>query len=72
MSEKDLMNETMEGSYVISEVPTSKNTLIKLAGAGLVIAAGVGVIMYIKKKRKANQMVEVEEVHTKNSSKSEK
>lgn len=73
MSEKDVMNETMEGTMELVEVPTAGNTLAKVAIAGAVVAAGVAVVMYIRKKRKANAVeAEVVEVQTKNSSKSEK
>lgn len=72
MSEKEIMNETMEGSYAISEVGSSKSTMIKIAGAGILVAVIVGGVMYFRNKKKANQMIEVEEIHTKNSSKSEK
>ena len=72
MSEKDVMNETMEGTMELVEVPTIGNTLAKVAIAGAVVAAGVAVVMYIRKKRKANTVEEVVEVQTKNSSKSEK
>ena len=73
MSEKDVMNETMEGTMDLVEVSTTGNTLAKVAIAGAVVAAGVAVVMYIRKKRKANA-VEAEdvEVQTKNSSKTEK
>lgn len=72
MSEKDVMNETMEGTMDLVEVPTTGNTLAKVAIAGVVIAAGVAVVMYIRKKRKANAVEEVAEVQTKNSSKTGK
>ena len=73
MSEKDVMNETMEGTMDLVEVPTTGNTLPKVAIAGAVVAAGVAVVMYIRKKRKANAVeAEVVEVKTKNSSKTEK
>ena len=73
MSEKDVMNETMEGTMDLVEVPTTSNTLAKVAIAGAVVAAGVAVVMYIRKKRKANAIeAEVVEVQTKNSSKTEK
>ena len=73
MSEKDVMNETMEGTMDLVEVPTTSNTLAKVAIAGAVVAAGVAVVMYIRKKRKANAVeAEVVEVQTKNSSKTEK
>ena len=72
MSEKDVMNETMEGTMDLVEVPTTGNTLAKVAIAGAVIAAGVAVVMYIRKKRKANAVEKVAEVQTKNSSKTGK
>ena len=72
MSEKDVMNETMEGTMDLVEVPTTGNTLAKVAIAGAVIAAGVAVVMYIRKKKKANAVEEVAEVQTKNSSKTGK
>lgn len=72
MSEKDVMNETMEGTMDLVEVPTTGNTLAKVAIAGAVVAAGVAVVMYIRKKRKANAVEEVAEVQTKNSSKTGK
>ena len=72
MSEKDVMNETMEGTMELVEVPTTGNTLAKVAIAGAVVAAGVAVVMYIRKKRKANAVEEVAEVQTKNSSKTGK
>ena len=49
MSEKDVMNETMEGTMDLVEVPTTGNTLAKVAIAGAVVAAGVAVVMYIRK-----------------------
>ena len=52
MSEKDVMNETMEGTMDLVEVPTTGNTLAKVAIAGAVVAAGVAVVMYVRKKRK--------------------
>lgn len=73
MREKDVMNETMEGTMDLVEVPTTVNTLAKVAIAGAVVAVGVAVVMYIRKKRKANAVeAEVVEVQTKNSSKTEK
>ena len=73
MSEKDVMNETMEGTMDLVEVATTGNTLTKVAIAGAVVAVGVAVVMYIRKKRKSNAVeAEVVEVQTKNSSKTEK
>lgn len=73
MSEKDVMNETMEGTMDLVEVSTTGNTLAKVAIAGAVVAAGVAVVMYIRKKRKANAVeAKVVKVQTKNSSKTEK
>ena len=73
MSENEVINETMEGSMELVEVPTTGNTLAKVAIAGAVVAAGVAVVMYIRKKRKANAVeAEVVEVKTKNSNKNEK
>ena len=73
MSEKEAINETMEGAMELVEVPTTGNTLAKVAIAGAVVAAGVAVVMYIRKKRKANAVeAEVVEVKTKNSNKNEK
>ena len=73
MSENEVINETMEGSMELVEVPTTGNTLAKVAIAGAVVAAGVAVVMYIRKKRKANAIeAEVVEVKTKNSNKNEK
>ena len=73
MSEKEAINETMEGTMELVEVPTTGNTLAKVAIAGAVVAAGVAVVMYIRKKRKANAVeAEVVEVKTKNSNKNEK
>ena len=73
MSEKEVINETMEGAMELVEVPTTGNTLSKVAIAGAVVAFGVAVVMYIRKKRKANAVeAEVVEVKTKNSNKNEK
>ena len=73
MSEKEVINETMEGTMDLVEVPTAGNTLAKVAIAGAVVAAGVAVVMYIRKKRKTNTVeAEVVEVKTKNSNKNEK
>ena len=73
MSGKDVMNETIEGTMELVEVPTTGNTLAKVAIAGAIVAAGVAVVMHIRKKRKANAVeAEVVEVQTKNSSKTEK
>ena len=73
MSEKEAINETMEGTMELVEVPTTGNTLAKVAIVGAVVAAGVAVVMYIRKKRKANAVeAEVVEVKTKNSNKNEK
>ena len=73
MSEKDVINETMEGTMDLVEVPTAGNTLVKVAMAGVIITAGVAIAMYIRKKRKAKVVeTEVAEVKTKNSSKTEK
>lgn len=73
MSEKDVMNETMEGTMDLVDTSTTGNTLAKVAIAGAVVAAGVAVVMYIRKKRKANAVeAEVVKVQTKNSSKTEK
>ena len=73
MSENEVINETMEGSMELVEVPTTGNTLSKVAIAGAVVAAGVAVVMYIRKKRKSNAVeAEVVEVKTKNSNKNEK
>ena len=74
MSEKDVMNETMEGTMELVEVPSSSNTIAKVAIAGAVVAAGVAVVMYIRKKRKAKAVEAevVEDSKAKNSSKSEK
>lgn len=73
MSEKDLMNETMEGSMELAEIPTTGNTIAKVAIAGAIIAAGVAVVLYIRKKRNANtEEAEVVEVQTKDSKKTEK
>ena len=73
MNEKEVINETMEGAMELVEVPTTGNTLAKVAIAGAVVAAGVAVVMYIRKKRKANAVeAEVVEVQTKNSRETEK
>jgi len=73
MSKKDVMNETMEGTMDLVEVPTTGNTLAKVAIAGAVVAAGVAVVMYVRKKRKTKTVeAEIVEVKTKNSSKTEK
>ena len=73
MSENEVINETMEGAMELVEVPTTGNTLAKVAIAGAVVAAGVAVVMYIRKKIKANAIeAEVVEVKTKNSNKNEK
>lgn len=53
MSGNELMNESMEGAIEVSEVTTS-NTIAKVAVAGVIVAAGVAVVLYIRKKRKAN------------------
>ena len=73
MSEKDVMNETMEGTMDLVEVPTTGNTLAKVAIAGSVLAAVVALVMYIREKRKTNAVeAEVVEVKPKNSNKTEK
>ena len=77
MSENDVMNETMEGTMDLVEVPTTGNTLAKVAivgtVVGTVVAACVAVVMYIRKKRKTNAVeAEVVEVKPKNSNKTEK
>ena len=73
MNEKEVIKDTMEGAMELVEVPTTGNTLAKVAIAGAVVAAGVAVVMYIRKKRKANAVeAEVVEVQTKNSRKTEK
>ena len=74
MSEKEAINETMEGAMELVEVPTTGNTLSKVVITGVVIAAAsVALVMYIRKKRKANAVeAEVVEVKTKNSNKNEK
>lgn len=73
MSENEVINETMEGSMELVEVPTTGNTLAKVAITGTLIIVGVAVVMYIRKKRKANAVeAEVVEVQTKNSRKTEK
>ena len=73
MSEKEAINETMEGAMELVEVPTTGNTLAKVAITGTLILVGVAVVMYIRKKRKANAVeAEVVEVKTKNSNKNEK
>ena len=73
MSEKEAINETMEGAMELVEVPTTGNTLAKVAITGTLILVGVAVVMYIRKKRKANAVeAEVVEVQTKNSKKTEK
>ena len=73
MSEKEVINETMEGAMELAEVPTTGNTLAKVTITGTLILVGVAVVMYIRKKRKANAVeAEVVEVQTKNSSKTEK
>lgn len=73
MSEKDLVNETMEGTVELVEMPTSGVTLGKVVLVGTIVAAGVAVAMYIRKKRKANVAeAEVVEVKPKNSNKTEK
>ena len=50
MSEKDVMNETMEGTMDLVEVPTTGNTLAKVAIAGAVVAAGVAGLIYVSRK----------------------
>lgn len=73
MSENDVMNETMEGTMDLVEVPTTGNTLAKVAIVGFVVAACVTVVMYIRNKRKTNAVeAEVVEVKPKNSNKTEK
>ena len=72
MSKKEVINETMEGAMELTEVPTTVNTLAKVTITGTLILVGVAVVMYIRKKRKANAVEEVAEVQTKNSSKTGK
>ena len=73
MSENNVMNETMEGTMDLVEVPTTGNTLVKVAIAGSVLAAVVALVMYIREKRKTNAVeAEVVEAKTKNSNKTEK
>ena len=73
MSEKEAINETMEGAMELVEVPTTGNTLAKVTIASILVAAGVAIVMYIRNKRKANAVeAEIVEVKTKNSNKNEK
>lgn len=76
MSGNELINEVGEG--VMEEVtdvrPSTGAVLAKVAVAGVIIAAGVGVVMYIKKRR-ANKVNSDETVlleEKANSKKSEK
>ena len=49
MSEKEVINETMEGAMELAEVPTTGNTLAKVTITGTLILVGVAVVMYIRK-----------------------
>lgn len=61
MSKEELVKEIGEDVVEVAEIPISNgNTLAKVAVAGVVIAAGVGVVMYIR-KRKARKAAEVTE-----------
>lgn len=60
MSEKELDN-AMEGLAEVGELNTSNNTLAKVAGAVVIVAVAVGVVMYIRKK-KNSKTEEVNEV----------
>lgn len=71
MSGNELINEIGEGVEEVIEVPTSNgSTIAKVAVVGTVVAAGVAVVMYVRKRRRAkaeNETVEV--VKEKNSKK---
>lgn len=56
MSGNELINEVGEGAVeeVMDVRPSFGSTLTKVAIAGVVVAAGVAVVMYVK-KRKANK-----------------
>lgn len=70
MSGTELIKE--EGvNEVISEVSTSNNTIAKVAVAGVVIAAGVAVVLYVRKRRSSKANNETSEVEV-SSKKSEK
>ena len=66
MSGNELTNETMEGVTVeLSEMPKTGNILAKVAVAGAIVAAGVGVYMYIRKRKNAKtEKTEVVEENT--------
>lgn len=66
MSGNELTNETMEGVTVeFSEMPKTGNILAKVAVAGAIVAAGVGVYMYIRKRKNAKtEKTEVVEENT--------
>ena len=73
MSENEVINETMEGSMELVEVPTTGNILTKVTITGTLIIVGVAVVMYFINKGKSNTVeAEVVEVKTKNSNKNEK
>ena len=77
MSEKELMNDGMEGTITVYDVSSkglSTKTKLLLGGLGVGILICVGVkVRQVIKKRKENVIVEEQtEVHTKNSNKSEK
>ena len=72
MSEKEAINETMEGAMELVEVPNN-NTLAKVTIAGTLVLVCVAVVMYFRNKKKSNTVEsEVVEVKTKNSNKNEK
>jgi len=68
MSEKNLVNETMEGMELVEE---SSDVAVKLIiGTAIVVAAVVGVCIY--RKNKAKKSEEVVEDDEKNSKKSKR
>lgn len=74
MSENELLNNGEGVVEVVSEVGTSSNKLVKLAVVGAVVAATVGVVLYVKKRRSQkvedNESIEVEKVsHSKKTDK---
>lgn len=72
MSEKDLMNESMEGTMELVDV-SSSNTLRNVIIAGVVVTVIVGGVMYFRKKRLTkNDNPEIEKEVKENSTKSKK
>lgn len=71
MSEKEL-NETMEGLTEVGDLSASNNTFAKVAVIGAVVLVTTGVVMYIRKKKKAKTTEEVEVVEDSKAKKTQK